>query len=713
MATRAQRRRRRNPRASAWKKLLLALGVLLGMLAVAGGVAAGWVLDIYNSAPPLSSLHRIEKGRSSAIYAADGSLLGFIQSNNIRQPVGCRAIPQNLKDATVAIEDQNFYNHGGIDPAGIVRAAWEDALAGGKPVQGASTITQQLVRNLYIQNPEDTIERKVTEAHLANDMEDVHSKDWILTAYLNSAPYGTVEGETAVGVEAAAETYYGKHARELGLTEAAMIAGLPQAPSAYNPFIDPKAALDRRNEVLKAMLEQGYIGPARYRAARSRGLGLSPGDKYRTIREPFLFDLVQHELIDRYGVNTVRNGGLKAYTTIDPTLQAYAQAAVDACGVCYIGGGPAAALASVEPSNGEIVALASSQGEYSEDNQFNYAFQAHRQPGSSFKTFVLTTAIKQGVDPYSTYYDGTSPKTLVTPGGVDLDGQQRRGGARRDAALGGHLGLGQRRLRPTRPRRRARERQPDRPADGDHLPARLVPRRGDRRPPGRGDAAGDGQRLRDPRLRRHPPQADGDQQDRVPRRQGRADRLRFRQPGPHGGRGLRGDEAARGRDHPGNRRRIHLDRVRERGRQDGHLGGRVRRLVRRLHADVLDRGLGRAPESRDPTGFGGPTAGPIWQSFMSAAQAGNCPDFPVPSETPTLDALHSSNTRSAAEVPSTGTVAPGVQPDDGSGDQGSEQDEEGGQGDTPQTASPPAPSSPSPPPAVGGGLTPGGGVATP
>ena len=172
MATRAQRRRRHSARSPAWRKLLLGLGVFVGMLAVAGGVATGWVINIYNSAPPLSSLHRIEKGRSSAIYAADGSLLGFIQSSNIRQPVGWDAIPQNLKDATVAIEDHNFYNHGGIDPAGIVRAAWEDILAGGKPVQGASTITQQLVRNLYIQNPEETIKRKVIEAHLANDMED-------------------------------------------------------------------------------------------------------------------------------------------------------------------------------------------------------------------------------------------------------------------------------------------------------------------------------------------------------------------------------------------------------------------------------------------------------------------------------------------------------------------------------------------------------------
>ncbi len=322
MATRVRRRRRSRARPSAWKKLLVAAAALGGLLFVAGGVAASWAIKVYDSAPPLSSLKPVQKGRSSAIYAADGSLIGFIRSNNIRQPVPSRAIPQNLKDATVAIEDHNFFHHGGVDPAGIARAAWKDLLAGGKPVQGASTITQQLVRNLYIQNPQETIKRKLIEAHLANDEEDAHSKDWILTAYLNTAPYGTVNGETAVGAEAAAQTYYGKPARDLDLTEAAMIAGLPQAPSEYNPFIDPRAALARRNEVLQAMEQQGYISALRYRDAIHAGLGLSPGHKYQTIRDPFLFDLVSQELIDKYGINTVRNGGLKAYTTIDPTLQA-------------------------------------------------------------------------------------------------------------------------------------------------------------------------------------------------------------------------------------------------------------------------------------------------------------------------------------------------------------------------------------------------------
>ena len=358
----------------------------------------------------------MQKGRSSAIYAADGSLIGFIQAENIRQPVPGRTMPLMLRDATVAIEDKNFFNHGALDPAGIARAAWKDLLAGGKPVQGASTITQQLVRNLYIQNPQETLKRKLIEAHLAYEMEDAHTKEWILTAYLNTAPYGTVEGETAVGVEAAAQTYFGKPASELGLTESALIAGLPQAPSEYNPFLDPHAALQRRNEVLGAMHEQEYIDGAEYREALHSGLGLSPGHKYRVIHDPFLFDLVQQELIDKYGINTVRKGGLKAYTTIDPELQERAQEAVDSCSVCYPEGGPAAGLASVNPKTGEIVALASTEG-YESESEFNYAWQAQRQPGSSFKPYVLTTAIKQGIDPASTYYDGTSPMTLETPGG--------------------------------------------------------------------------------------------------------------------------------------------------------------------------------------------------------------------------------------------------------------------------------------------------------
>jgi penicillin-binding protein 1A len=284
-------------------------------------------------------------------------------------------------------------------------------------VQGASTITQQLVRNLYISNPENTIERKLKEARLAVEFDDKHSKQWILKEYLNTAPYGTVEGQTAVGVEAAAQTYFSKPAKDLKLTEAAMIAGLPHAPSESNPFLDPKAALKRRNEVLKAMADEDYITEDEYRDASTRGLGVDPGKKYQVIKDPFLFDLVQNELIEHYGINTVRKGGLKAYTTIDPDLQQKAEEAVENyCYVCYPEGGPAAGLASVEPETGAIVALAATEG-YEDEEQFNYAWQAHRQPGSSFKTIVLAAAVKEGIDPGSTYYSGASPMTLEIPGG--------------------------------------------------------------------------------------------------------------------------------------------------------------------------------------------------------------------------------------------------------------------------------------------------------
>src|ERR1700744_2319564 len=197
-----------------------------------------------------------------------------------------------------------------------------------------------------------------------------------------------------------------------------MRVGLPQSPIEYNPFHDEKAALQRRNEVLGTMWEQGFITRDRYLKARTSGLGLHQGTKYTTVHDPFLFNLVEQELIKRYGSNTVRNGGLKAYTTIDPELQQDAEEAVADCtetGICYAGG-PVTGLASVDPNTGAILALASTPGEEGEE-EFNYAWQAERQPGSSFKPYVLATAIKQGIDPSDTYYDGTSPMTLEIPGG--------------------------------------------------------------------------------------------------------------------------------------------------------------------------------------------------------------------------------------------------------------------------------------------------------
>jgi len=688
----------------------LPLGVLLAVGIVAGGVAGGWAVNVYESAPPLSSLKPVQKGRSSAIYAADGSLIGFIQAENIRQPVPERAMPQTLRDATVAIEDKNYFNHGALDPAGIARAAWKDLLAGGKPVQGASTITQQLVRNLYIQNPQETIKRKLIEAHLAYEMEDAHTKNWILTAYLNTAPYGTVEGETAVGVEAAAQTYYGKPAKDLGLIESALIAGLPQAPSEYNPFLDPHAAIRRRNEVLDAMHGEGYIDGAEYREALSSGLGLTPGHKYRVIHDPFLFDLVQQELIDKYGINTVRNGGLKAYTTIDPELQERAQEAVDSCSVCYSEGGPAAALASVDPATGEIVALASTEGSESE-SEFNYAWQAHRQPGSSFKTYVLATAIKQGIDPDTTYYDGTSPMTLDTPGGIPwtVNNAEPGGGTMSLASATWHsvnvifaqldLDVGPENVTET-----AEEMGIEAPLES--VPAESIG----------GLAVGvtplemaDGYATLASGGIHHEPTAIS----RVEFPNGKVEET-----DPDSGERV----LTEGQAYEVTRL---LEGVITQGTGAGYtyMGCSAEAGKTGTSEELSDAWfVGYTPlfstavwvghpQSREATGYGGPTAGPIWRSFMESAVAGDCPEFSEPSTLPELSELdsdHTSGSYSTDEYEYNEYEEEETTEEPSGEDKGKEDEaaDEGEAEPAPEATPEPSPE-PATPPSTGGGLSPG------
>jgi penicillin-binding protein 1A len=392
------RERRRHRRGRKRSKFLLALAVLAICVAIAMLALAGYVLTVAASAPPLSSLKPIDQGTSSAVYAMDGSRLGFIQSDEIRTPISLTRIPESMQAATIAIEDQRFYEHGGVDYEGILRAAIKN-LEAGKAVEGGSTITQQLVRNLYV-GKERTLQRKIREARLAEDLEHQHSKRWILQSYLNSVPYGTVDGQTAVGVQAAAETFFAKPAKYLTLEESALLAGLPQAPSELNPFQNPKGALDRRREVLGKMAKLGYITKTRAEEASSAPLGVRRGDLYTKIREPFFFDYVKQELIDRFGVNTVRKGGLRVYTTIDPKLQRAGRDAIDS--TLNYPGDPSAAVVAIDPRNGYIRAMASSS--HYNHNQYNLAAQGHRQPGSAFKTFVLTTAIKRGINPNSVGY---------------------------------------------------------------------------------------------------------------------------------------------------------------------------------------------------------------------------------------------------------------------------------------------------------------------
>ena len=397
--TNRQRKTRRRRRHTGRNSVLLGLGVLATVAVIGVLAAVGYVLAIAATAPDLSELRPADKGQLSVVYAVDGTRLGFIQSDVLRRVVPWRDIPVDLRRATVAIEDERFYKHDGVDLNAIVRAGIKN-LESGKTVQGGSTITQQLVRALYIKDPKRDFARKIREAKLASELEDKHSKTWILHNYLNTIPYGTVGGRTAIGIEAAAVTFFDKHAKNLTLDESALLAGLPQAPSQYNPFRNREAAIGRRNEVLRAMADNGYITRAEAQEAARQPLKLKKGTRYITRREPYFFDFVQEQLIERYGFGVVRRGGLRIHTTINPAVQDLARKAIT--GQLYDPADPSGALVSIDPSNGYIRAMASS-GTY-QDGVFNLAAQGHRQPGSSFKTMVLTAAIRAGVDPNRTTY---------------------------------------------------------------------------------------------------------------------------------------------------------------------------------------------------------------------------------------------------------------------------------------------------------------------
>jgi penicillin-binding protein 1A len=392
-------RRRHRRRGGAAGKLLLVGGGVLALVAIGAVALVSWVLDVAATAPSLGACKAVDRRGNTTLYAADGSKLGIVASDRVRAPVSIDRVPKSLRHATVAIEDQRFYEHGGIDPEGIARAALKN-LEAGKPVEGGSTITQQLVRQLCIAHPARTLERKIVEAKLAIEYADRHSKREVLDQYLNTASYGTVEGSTVVGVGAAARIYFSKPVWKLSLEQAALLAGLPQAPSEYNPALHPRAALARRNQVLSKMGQLGFVPAARARRAKRHGLELDLNRGYFAKRQPYFFDYVEDELIARYGARRVRNGGLKVHTTVSPRLQGVALEAMRS--TLPYPEDPSSALVSIDPRNGRVRAMASSSS-YSR-SKFNLAAQGHRQPGSTFKAFVLTTAIKQGIDPYSTYY---------------------------------------------------------------------------------------------------------------------------------------------------------------------------------------------------------------------------------------------------------------------------------------------------------------------
>jgi penicillin-binding protein 1A len=391
---RRRQRRRRDRIVTRRFAILTTLAVIMGGTAAMVAAAFTSANGVLNNCD-LAALKPVSIGQNSFVYAADGSLLGAIPAERNRQPVTLEGMSPWVTKATVDVEDRRFYEHGGLDYEGILRAAVKN-LESGHVVQGGSTITQQLVRNLYIGN-ERSLERKLKEACLARKVEKAHTKDWILTSYLNQVYFGN----HAYGVEAAAQTYFAEHAKDLRLAQAAMIAGLPQAPSVYDPFERPNEAVRRRNEVLAAMLSASDIDQAQYDKAVAAPLKLHHGEIYTRVREPYFFSYVREELIAKYGANTVRGGGLKIYTTIVPRFQKLAEAAIK--NTLNYPNDPASAIVSINPKNGAIRAM-TSVVPGKKHTQFNLAAQGRRQAGSSFKTFALTEAIREGINPDSTMY---------------------------------------------------------------------------------------------------------------------------------------------------------------------------------------------------------------------------------------------------------------------------------------------------------------------
>jgi penicillin-binding protein 1A len=404
----SQRTRRRRHRGRPRSKALLGVLVVLVLIALSGLSLVGYVVSLAASAPPLSTLKPREPGSNSEVVAADGSRLGFIQASELRLPAEGHEFPKILKDATIAIEDRRFYRHEGVDYEGVIRAAVTN-FASRKTVQGGSTITMQLVRTLYISR-ERTYERKIREAKLAEELENEHSKEWILDKYLNSVPYGTVGGQSAIGAKAAARIYFNKRLGQLDLHEAALLAGLPQAPSTYSPERNPAGAKRRRDNVLREMAKLDMVTQASADRAIARDLDLNMSTYFTRRRESYFFDYVKDELLQEYGAKTVRLGGLKVLTTVDLEKQRQARAAIDA----KLGDiGPSSAIVTINPRNGYILAMASS-ADYGE-SKFNLAAQGHRQPGSTFKVMALMAALRAGVDPDSTTYVSKSPLKIDDP----------------------------------------------------------------------------------------------------------------------------------------------------------------------------------------------------------------------------------------------------------------------------------------------------------
>jgi penicillin-binding protein 1A len=339
---------------------------------------------------------RVPRELDGHIYAGDGhTILATLRGSESRVLVKNSQISPLLQQAILAIEDKRFYQHRGVDLRGIARAVWADISHRGV-VQGGSTITQQFVKNSCVTSRR-TISRKLKEAALAWQLEQRWSKERILTAYLNTIYFGN----GAYGIQRAAQTYFRTTAKRLTLPQAALLAGLPADPTAYDPVTNPAAARIRRHEVLRALLDQQDILPADFRRADRAPLPDSRQVGLPTLQgaAPYFTNYVKQQLVSRYGTRRVFGGGLNVKTTIDLHLQKLARKAIES--VLTEPDGPSAALVAIRPQTGEIVAMYG--GDNYRESQFNLAVQGERQAGSSFKPFVLATALADGISPATTF----------------------------------------------------------------------------------------------------------------------------------------------------------------------------------------------------------------------------------------------------------------------------------------------------------------------